>query len=48
MIAVIFAMWCGWSDWSVHSPDKCAPTRAACEQIAKKKKTKAECVNWLS
>jgi len=40
-------MWCSWNDWSAHSPDKCAPNRAACEKVAKKKKT-GDCTYWLS
>jgi len=48
MIVILLTMWCSWSDWSVHSADRCAPTRAACEQILKKKKKKGECSSWLT
>ena len=41
------ALWCAWSDWSAHTPNKCAPDRATCEKNAKKQKNKTDCTNWL-
>lgn len=42
------AMWCAWSDWSAHSPDKCGQDRATCEKAKKKSKTKADCAHWFN
>lgn len=34
--------WCAWTDWSAHSQDKCAKTRAECE-----KKKQGGCTEWF-